>query len=210
VSSPDPSRPLSEAEHATYADAQQRVEFGRVPIVVDPTSQRMFFVSFDGTWNDRAEMAIPTNAAVLQNLVERTIVPGDRSMYIQGVGIAGPLDRAVGGALGAGVQARVEEAYREYVAWANQILEKDPDALLSLNIAGFSRGATAARIFANLVHEKGIPDASTAYHSRSRAASGREVEPGPKVTIAGRGLRAYSFAEAKGGAVIAGRERPVS
>jgi uncharacterized protein (DUF2235 family) len=108
--------------------------------------------AFDGTWNDRDEMANPTNIAKLYDAAEREN-PGDNE-YLVGVG-TNPVSEYPCGLTGCGASERVWSAYRALIRRYN---EGDTD----IDIIGFSRGAAEAREFANLIDREGIPDFSTA------------------------------------------------
>ena len=117
-------------------------------------------ICLDGTWNEPEEASEktkfkeePTN--VLK--VVRGVKPRDAGGVVQvayyhtGVGTdAGLYDKWIGGALGVGLSADVQEAYR-FVA--NNYLPGD-----RLYIFGFSRGAFAARSLAGFIGALGLLD----------------------------------------------------
>jgi RHS repeat-associated protein len=120
----------------------------------DPTG--LIGIFFDGTWQDEAKMVNDTNVYLLYNTYT------DEAGYYTGVGTKGNLlDLALGGLTGLGGKEKVEDAYDFLVKEYNEEYEKmragDPDADLSIDIFGFSRGAALARQLANVINERGIP-----------------------------------------------------
>ena len=110
----------------------------------------------DGTWNQLRTPNL-TNVAKLA----KCVASSDRAhiqqivFYDEGVGVDsniwGPVDRAVsflGGALGRGLDRKVETAYRFLV------LNYDPDD--EIFVFGFSRGAYTARSLCGLIRKCGI------------------------------------------------------
>lgn len=105
-------------------------------------------VCCDGTWNT-ASKAAPTNVVRLHEAVAERGDDGvdQRSYYVEGVGTK-PLQRMVGGVLGLGLSANVQEAYRFLV----ESFEPGDELFL----VGFSRGAYTARSLAGLVRNVGV------------------------------------------------------
>jgi uncharacterized protein (DUF2235 family) len=110
----------------------------------------------DGTWNDLRK-DIPTNVVRLAKCVAPTSESGDRQIvyYDSGVGVAANIgwvvDKAtkyVGGALGRGLDQKIEDAYRFLV------LNFEPDD--EIYVFGFSRGAYTARSLCGLIRKCGI------------------------------------------------------
>lgn len=114
-------------------------------------------VAFDGTWNDRDKMLDKTNPAILKDLFNEDL---GHAIYEKGVGTDLETEY-LGGGFGLGAENRVNDAYRELIEFINKTKQKNPNAKIILTIAGFSRGATEARYFANMVVDKGIPDLSS-------------------------------------------------
>lgn len=113
-------------------------------------------IACDGTWS-RLDARHPTNVVKLAQAVSPEGPDGTAQVvfHLDGVGagrgtgrLARGIDRALGGAFGAGLMGRLEEAYR----------------LLAFNHApgdeiflfGFSRGAFTARSLAGLIRTAGI------------------------------------------------------
>ena len=125
-----------------------------------------FFAAFDGTNNDRDNLALSgdpysTNIATLEKLAFEA---GATSRYYPGVGTGE--DR--GGTINAGVapnapiQATAEKAFGEFRQQALDYLTNNPHATvedISASVAGFSRGGATAVRFAQLVNERGLVDA---------------------------------------------------
>ncbi|MGB6335856.1 MAG: RHS repeat-associated core domain-containing protein, partial [Thermoanaerobaculia bacterium] len=105
--------------------------------------------AFDGTGNDWAAMKSPTNVAKLC----ASVTPSSQCFYREGVG-APAGTKILGGVAGAGGLSRLEWMYKRLVEAYNA---GDHD----IDIIGFSRGAALARAFANMIHERGIPDWSS-------------------------------------------------
>lgn len=131
----------------------------------------------DGTWND-LRMKNLTNVARLAKCVEPRGWDGRRQVvfYDTGVGVATGVshlaDRLVsflGGAIGAGLDDKIESAYRFLV------LNYEPGD--EIFVFGFSRGAYTARSLCGLIRKCGIlrrdclhmiPRAMTLYRDRAR------------------------------------------
>lgn len=110
----------------------------------------------DGTWND-LRMANLTNVARLAKCVEPRGWDGRRQVvfYDSGVGVANGVSRIsdwlvtkLGGAIGAGLDDKIESAYRFLV------LNYEPGD--EIFVFGFSRGAYTARSLCGLVRKCGI------------------------------------------------------
>lgn len=155
----DNSRPVTFNKYL-YANAN--------PLVyVDPDGRYGIF--FDGTNNNQnsAEFGHITNVAKLHNLYDATI-PRD---YIPGVG-TGAYETAIFHAgMGKGVNKRVEAAYDKLVQFYNSddarnLRANDPkrwEEVKQIDVIGFSRGSTEARVFANKLKKEGIPNYGDTY-----------------------------------------------
>jgi hypothetical protein len=130
----------------------------------DPHS-RLYLMALDGTQND--VIRDPTHAtnvgliAITIKSVEsvrRDVLAG----YEPGVGnqklVAGVVDSVTG----LTVSEQATRAYDNFVRAANQWYRQDPDVKISMAGIGFSRGSSALMIASNMVHEKGIPDLTSA------------------------------------------------
>ena len=127
-----------------------------------------FFAAFDGTNNDRNNLALsgdpyPTNIADLQKQAKSMESDLFRTEYYPGVGTGE--DR--GGTINAGVapnapiQATALNAYEDFRDAAVKYLRENPNATvedISASVAGFSRGGATAVKFAQLVNERGLVD----------------------------------------------------
>lgn len=106
-------------------------------------------VCCDGTWNT-PEMESPTNVVRLA----RAVLPRDANRrlqvvyYDEGVGTHGPIDKLVGGAMGAGLDFNVRQAYRFL---ASNYEEGD-----EIYLFGFSRGAYTVRSLAGMIGLAGM------------------------------------------------------
>jgi len=153
-------------EVSRFDQAQYLVENLQVPSGYSSSDPQhfMFSSTFDGTWNDREVMKNPTVPAKLEMLIslENQQNNNFRTLYQDGVGTEGLIDRFLGGASGNGSEARAEAAYDEFISHANTWRMANPDAEISVVILAFSRGAASGRHYANLVEKRGVPDLSSA------------------------------------------------
>lgn len=106
-------------------------------------------VCCDGSWNT-PEMESPTNVVRLARAVRTRAADGHPQIvyYDQGVGTHGPIDKIVGGAMGAGLDFNVREAYRFL---AGNYEEGD-----EIYLFGFSRGAYTVRSLAGMIGLAGM------------------------------------------------------
>ena len=150
---------LSSKDISNILEAQEQIanlDLEKVDDGTDPDKVHVFVV-FDGTWNDRDKMLDKTNPAILwENFDENK---GYR-IYERGVG-TDPETQYLGGGFGLGAENRVNDAYEQLVDFINQTKQANPNAKIILSVSGFSRGATEARYFTNMVVDKGIPDLSS-------------------------------------------------
>lgn len=182
------SRPLSGDDREALGAALAKLASLKATPIDDGSNPNLvqMAVTFDGTWNDRDDTVIDTNAAAVHEMFDG---PKD---YQQGVGTdpmmapstkigltfglaglvastawatsrgAGPLGPVSGGVSGAGLQRRIDAAYDNLVQQVNDAKRANPQAEVVLVISGFSRGATAARVFSNELERRGVPDLSSA------------------------------------------------
>jgi uncharacterized protein (DUF2235 family) len=141
-------RALIQAREKIASMKPRRIDDGSNPNLVQ------LEISFDGTWNARDEMAFDTNAALVGELF------AGETHYQKGVG-TDPGTALIGGVTGAGISTRIDDAFTALVTKINELKRANPSAEVVLIIAGFSRGATAARAFANKLERHGIPDLSS-------------------------------------------------
>ena len=106
-------------------------------------------VCCDGSWNT-PEMESPTNVVRLASAVRNRTADGNPQIvyYDEGVGTHGPIDKIVGGFLGAGLDFNVREAYRFL---AGNYEEGD-----EIYLFGFSRGAYTVRSLAGMIGLAGM------------------------------------------------------
>ncbi len=119
-------------------------------------------VSFDGTWDNRDEMAFDTNPALINDLFEGT------KHYEKGVATDASTN-ILGGWFGAGISNRINDAYNQVVADVNAAKRANPNAEVVLIVTGFSRGSAAARAFVNVLNKRGVPDTSPEGHGKKLA-----------------------------------------
>ena len=118
-------------------------------------TKRNFVINIDGTGNDLSEATV-TNVARFHRAIDDS-EKSQHSLYFPGVGTPetnqGFLSELLGKGLGVGVRQIRDTAYVKFV---EQYRPGD-----RLFITGFSRGAAVARMLANLINEKGIPESIT-------------------------------------------------
>jgi uncharacterized protein (DUF2235 family) len=127
----------------------------------------------DGTWR-RSDAPYPTNVVRLAQAVSRR----DQVVrYLPGVGsgrgsttMARLADRMLGGAMGLGLDASIEAAYR-FLA-----LNHEPGD--EIHLFGFSRGAYTARSLVGLLRTCGLPDGRDLRHVREAMDLYRRRGPG--------------------------------
>jgi uncharacterized protein (DUF2235 family) len=115
-------------------------------------------ILIDGTWNNEG-IGFDTNVAKLDPAYSpsRPLIKAvasdktaQRCFYHDGVGTEGPfLRKLLGGAIGLGLKAIVQDAY----SWLGQNYESQDEIYL----IGFSRGSYAVRALAGLIGASGIP-----------------------------------------------------
>ncbi|NKB63470.1 MAG: hypothetical protein GKR95_15560 [Gammaproteobacteria bacterium] len=99
--------------------------------------------AFDGTWNDSRS---PERDKLVDTNVFRFMTRySGRSFYLDGVGARkGCIGKVLGGLTGAGSQVRVEENF-------NNLIESFANGETGIDIVGYSRGATIARMFVHKI-----------------------------------------------------------
>ncbi len=113
----------------------------------------LFLFAFDGTGNDSEKLGgfnanAVTNVALFRDYYKAGYSKDDY-FYRAGVGTAGWVDYVVGGATGLGSRQRINDALDQLDTLLN---DNSWDRVI--DIVGFSRGAAAAREFANDVFER--------------------------------------------------------
>lgn len=121
----------------------------RPPSPTPPSFKRICLFS-DGSWNT-PESESPTNISLLA----RSILPHGPSgihqivLYDQGVGTEGDfIDRALGGAIGAGIDLNIQQLYT--------FLVLNYDHGDEIYLFGFSRGSYTVRSLAGMIHRAGL------------------------------------------------------
>lgn len=158
-----PERDATQEELRQYEAAREKIKKLDTSGTYDASdpNQKLFFVSFDGTRNDRDSSdteEIHTNPALLQEMVPNT----DKviSEYIHGVGTRTDnlIEEGNECRTGAGSVERAEDAYDKFVHQVVIWQKETPDIEVHVSTAGFSRGTGSQRHFANLLHLHGVPD----------------------------------------------------
>jgi hypothetical protein len=149
------SRPLNPTDQQVVLEAIAKLAAVK-PRPINPGNNpnvTQIEVSFDGTWDNKDEMAFDTNPALITDLFEGT------KHYEKGVA-TDPSTDLVGGWFGAGISNRINAAYNQVVADVNAAKAANPNAEVVLIVSGFSRGSAAARAFVNVLNKRGVPDTS--------------------------------------------------
>jgi hypothetical protein len=165
MSTPAPIIPLTPEQKASWLDAISTIHDASVPQDANPAQdphKRVYFVAFDGTWNDRNHLKpgeTPTNPAQLETELSKHYDGAHLTgKYYPGVGTQeGSLMMAIDGATGYSAGNIAEQAYTDFEKQAQSWISQDPKSNIEVVVVGFSRGSASARHFMNLVDERGIP-----------------------------------------------------
>lgn len=156
-----------DAHLGSYQKAQETLARFRVPQLGDPTDphERIYVAAFDGTGNDKhLDPLHATNVARIDDQL-KALSERDGQIhvrYLAGPGTqSNPLTRVADGALGYTYQQRLEEMYTDLANTAAKWQKADPEVRIRVIGIGFSRGASQAAGFTNLLHERGIVDPSS-------------------------------------------------
>ncbi|RRU11961.1 DUF2235 domain-containing protein [Stenotrophomonas sp. 278] len=154
----------SDAQLRTYQDASDSLARLKVPQLVDSTDPhaRLYVAAFDGTGNDAAKDPLhATNVSRIDEQIKALSVSDSQVhvRYLEGPGTQrNPFNRVLDGALGYTYEERLERMYADLTEKANDWYRADPDTQIRVFSTGFSRGASQAAGFTNLLHERGIVD----------------------------------------------------
>lgn len=171
-----PFRPATGSQLENLQDLYANSPVKAAPTVISATAT-VLNINFDGTQNNgnfTAPGESATNVYKLAQLQSKAIGE-ENTIYLPGVGAqtapAGttlPNGNPAPGSspsnwdsipsnAGKIANSILEDAYSRLTARVNVIRATDPNAEISLNLSGFSRGAAEAVAFANLLNERGIP-----------------------------------------------------
>lgn len=157
-----------ESQLQSYKRAQEALSRFQAPNFLDPGSpnERLFIAMFDGTGNDvRSDPDHATNVARMFGQLEASkdnVAGRLHAQYLAGPGTqSNPVTRTADGALGYTYQERLEKMYSDLVDKAVEWKQENPEASIRVVGVGFSRGASQAAGFTNLLHERGIIDPSS-------------------------------------------------
>ncbi|MFC4765390.1 phospholipase effector Tle1 domain-containing protein [Dyella koreensis] len=163
---------------AKFDEARETLSRFRTPILVhaDNPHERLFIAAFDGTGNDKfADPTHATNVAKISDQIEAAHEAGNKQVYVnylEGPGTqSNPLMRTWDLATGFSYEDRLEKMYKDLVKQAWEWQQADPHVQIRVHSIGFSRGASQAAGFTQLLHERGIRDIT----SRTIDVEGREI-----------------------------------
>ena len=166
-----PQRDATVVELSQYHKAREQISQLDTTNTFDSSNphHKLFFVSGDGTRNSRNSPDpgyVRTNPDLLEDMLSKDL-ENIKSHYVPGPGTDYENDtaaeRLLDAATGNSCAAAAEKAYKDFVLQAREWVAKDPNAEIHVSMAGFSRGSGTIRHFANLVHERGIPDGKGGY-----------------------------------------------
>ena len=157
-------RIASPAEIARYTVVNDFVNNYQVHQQVDVSAnmQRLYVATFDGTGNDLSSIEKYSNPAIIDLILRNSNDENIEVRYSKGVGTSGQVDKIYGGITGYGAEQIAEKSYQDFVDQLNEWIKSDPNTQISVALIGFSRGAATERHFANLIHDRGVPDQATA------------------------------------------------
>lgn len=174
-----PYKPVSNEGVQALQNLYYQPPLQNVKPTISPNAQ-VINVNLDGTQNNGwfpAPGESPTNVFRLSQ--QHMAAFGDRNtIYLPGVGApqgtpgaakpdvpannwgstpfnAGPIANSI-----------VDRAYNQLKDRVAEILQQNPNAEISINLSGFSRGAAEAVALANLIQERGIPGLYEPGHTR--------------------------------------------
>ncbi|UPG93878.1 T6SS phospholipase effector Tle1-like catalytic domain-containing protein [Luteibacter aegosomatissinici] len=175
-------------EHlARFKDASDELSRFKAPTFLHAGSStdRLVVVAFDGTGNNKyTDPDHATNVAKISDEFDALSRHDARVhvIYIEGPGTTGSrLQRGYDSATGASFEDNIEKAYERLVAKANEWRAETPGIKVSVQTIGFSRGASQAAGFANILHERGIPDTSAEVVWEGGAYKRRFITPAEQV-----------------------------
>ncbi|MFA0263832.1 DUF2235 domain-containing protein [Vibrio cyclitrophicus] len=145
--------PLTIQEINDWLRVKNFVEDASTPAVSHYSeSRKVYFVVFDGTWNDRetGNQTVPANLSKDLELFA-TDNPFVSVKYYSGVGTrTSTANKYIDGFFGRGTKENAELAFHEL----NQFITSEKGAAPHVYAIGFSRGAASARHFLNLVNDQ--------------------------------------------------------
>lgn len=153
---------------ARFKDASDELSRFKAPTFLhagDPLD-RLVVVAFDGTGNNKyTDPEHATNVAKISDELD-AISRRDKRIfviYVEGPGTTGGrLQRGYDSATGVSFAGNIEQAYDRLLDKANAWNTEEPGVRVHVQSIGFSRGASQAAGFANVLHERGIPVPSSA------------------------------------------------
>jgi hypothetical protein len=157
------TRHLSREEVAHLQADKEAIEKMRSGV---PARQFVFFAAFDGTNNDKNNLALAgspyqTNVANLFDQADANRAPRFAARYYPGVGTGGEHGNRLNAAFfpNEPLRAAAEQAVHEFASRARDYLRDTPTATpadLSASTVGFSRGTASQVMFAEMLQERGL------------------------------------------------------
>ncbi len=171
-----PYKPPTATQQGTLQDLSTNAAVTGVPRTV-ATNATVLNINFDGTQNNGqfpAKGEVPTNVSQLSDLQVKANGSAN-TIYMPGVGAqTKPSDaKDANGNPAPGSNASswdslpsnagkisnsiLADAYQQLSDRVRAIQQDNPDAPISINLSGFSRGGAEAVAFANMLNERGLP-----------------------------------------------------
>jgi hypothetical protein len=145
------------ADVSRYDRARQQLAQFQAPQLASPPNGRVFVACFDGTWNDKDKFPGKTNVADIYEQLKAVSPTNLGFGYQPGVGNQDDwIRQKADGAFGYSYGPRMEQMYYDFCVKSKEWLEENPNAQISVDAVGFSRGGPTAAMFTRLVHERGI------------------------------------------------------
>ncbi len=165
------ARLASSDDIGIYSATSQRMSGLNISKISRPDDPDHYVIGayLDGTWNLRGGGGLldtrpginSTNVGILEWMSEDQS-SNYRTKYFPGVG-TDSYTKLIGGATGAGVTLRAEDAYNWMAKEVNGIYSNNQSATFDFLATAFSRGSLEARMLLHMLDERGIPDYSSRY-----------------------------------------------
>jgi hypothetical protein len=162
-------RPISIADRVVISQALLGAFPWRLDVSIDGRPPAVLAVLFDGTRNNRAHVPKgerPTVIADIQDALNDGGKLAWRAQYYPGPGTQPSKALAFWDAMfGSTTAARAEQACVETLREIDVIRRESPNVDVRVMVAGFSRGAAAARHFMNLLARRCVAESASTDHA---------------------------------------------